>query len=34
MKESDYSDELPKEMLDRIKNAKEDAGEDEPEPVK
>ncbi len=31
-KESDYTDELPKEMLDRIKNAKDDAGdEDEPE---
>ena len=32
LKESDYTDELPKEMLDRIKNAKEDAGEDEAEP--
>ncbi|MCX6267494.1 MAG: AsmA family protein [Bacteroidetes bacterium] len=34
LKESDYTDELPKEMLDRIKNAKEDAGDDEPEPPK
>ena len=34
LKEADYTDELPKEMLDRIKNAKDDAGEDEPEPIK
>ena len=34
LKESDYTDELPKEMLDRIKSAKEDAGEDETEPGK
>jgi AsmA protein len=33
--DSDYADELPKEMLERIKNAKEDPGdEDEPEPPK
>jgi AsmA protein len=32
LKESDYSDELPAEMLDRIKNAREDAGDEEPEP--
>ncbi len=32
LKESDYTDELPKEMLDRIKNAKEDAGDEDPEP--
>ncbi len=32
LKESDYTDELPKEMLDRIKNAKEDADDEEPEP--
>ena len=30
--ESEYSDELPKEMLDRIKSAKEE--DDEPEPPK
>jgi AsmA protein len=34
LKESDYTDELPKEMLDRIKNAKDDSGDDEQEPVK
>ncbi|MCX6304547.1 MAG: AsmA family protein [Bacteroidetes bacterium] len=34
LKESDYTDELPKEMLDRIKNAKEEPGDDEPEPPK
>jgi AsmA protein len=32
LKDEDYTDELPKEMLDRIKNAKEDDGDDEPEP--
>jgi len=34
LKDEDYTDELPKEMLDRIKNAKEDDGDDEPEPMK
>ena len=35
LKESDYTDELPKEMLDRIKNAKvDDSGDEEPEPAK
>ncbi len=35
LKESDYTDELPQEMLNRIKNAKDDSGdEDEPGPVK
>lgn len=34
LKESDYTDELSKEMLDRIKNAKDDADDEEPEPVK
>jgi len=32
--ESDYTDELPKEMLERIKNAKEDDTGEEPEPSK
>jgi AsmA protein len=35
LKESDYTDELPQEMLNRIKNAKENVGdEEEPEPEK
>jgi AsmA protein len=35
LKESDYTDELPKEMLDRIKSAKDDdSGDEEPEPPK
>jgi AsmA protein len=34
LKESDYSDELPEEMLDRIKSAKDDAIEDESEQPK
>ncbi|MEI7723635.1 MAG: AsmA family protein [Bacteroidota bacterium] len=35
LKESDYTDELPKEMLDRIKSAKDDdSGDEEPEPAK
>ncbi len=29
LKESDYTDQLPQEMLDRIRNAKEDDGDDE-----
>ncbi|MEI7663984.1 MAG: AsmA-like C-terminal region-containing protein, partial [Bacteroidota bacterium] len=33
LKESDYSDELPREMLDRIKSVKEE-DDDTPEPVK
>ena len=33
-KEAEYTDQLSPEMLNRIKNAKEDAGDDEPEPVK
>ncbi|MCX6276522.1 MAG: hypothetical protein NT004_00315, partial [Bacteroidetes bacterium] len=33
LKEADYTDELPAEMLERIKNAKDDSG-DEPEPEK
>jgi AsmA protein len=32
MKESDYTDELPQEMLDRIKNAKTDDKDDETDP--
>jgi len=32
--DSEYTDELPKEMLDRIKNAKDDADDEEPEPPK
>ena len=34
LKESDYTDELPKEMLDRIKSAKDDDGDEEQEPPK
>jgi AsmA protein len=34
MKESDYTDELPKEMLDRIKSAKTEEVDEEPEPEK
>jgi AsmA protein len=34
LKDSDYTDELPKEMLDRIKSAKDDSGDEEPEPAK
>ena len=33
LKESDYTDELPKEMLDRIKNVKE-TNDEEPDPEK
>jgi AsmA protein len=34
LKETEYTDELPGEMLERIKNAKDDSGDDEPEPPK
>ncbi|MEI7896178.1 MAG: AsmA family protein [bacterium] len=34
LNDSDYADELPEEMLDRIKNARDDAGDEEPDPVK
>jgi AsmA protein len=32
--DADYTDQLPQEMLNRIKNAKDDDGDEEPEPVK